>query len=542
MCALAHHDYAMLATKLGKSQHTIRNIFEQSRFDRLLVKDLKECIRYLRDKDRRRWSHLRLQGRKSDLINTLYSAMELGSQRDVVAMTTPSDSIMRVMDAHLRQYDPPEEKLNVDSLYQRSKDSKLRSPFVKVVRKIWAKEYYSMNPLRDLFYVDAETLTQLRYRSLRMHLVMIDTDGSIKPFDRGFRIRINDTHVEPPEQRVMKGVKKKGLIMQPRLDVTDFAHSSMKIDISMPEILNNFMPRFRAVVAFEVVKVLTAEEVMAEHMRKLQDHKARTANLPGSSGDAKAAITLKAASSSLSGDAGVSHNHPKQCHVCGVTKDLLRCSRCKARWYCGHAHQRDDWHRHKAECKDPAQRAREVEKQKSEHSGMKRSRPAEAQEPDSSDELIQMDVVLTLNCPLSCGRIQTAARGKNCNHPQCFDLLTYIEFSHMSHVWQCPVCLKALPLDAIIVDEEMNRILKECHEDVTQIRKAADGSYKAVDPPAESSSESQRKRKMAKTEQTKPEDFLDLSVNGSAPGSPVEDTRFAIHDQGSSMDNAIVLD
>jgi hypothetical protein len=32
-------------------------------------------------------------------------------------------------------------------------------------------------------------------------------------------------------------------------------------------------------------------------------------------------------------------------------KSLLRCGRCRLAAYCGAAHQRDDWARHKAECR-----------------------------------------------------------------------------------------------------------------------------------------------------------------------------------------------
>jgi hypothetical protein len=31
-------------------------------------------------------------------------------------------------------------------------------------------------------------------------------------------------------------------------------------------------------------------------------------------------------------------------------KKLLRCGTCRGAWYCGAAHQREDWRRHKADC------------------------------------------------------------------------------------------------------------------------------------------------------------------------------------------------
>jgi hypothetical protein len=43
----------------------------------------------------------------------------------------------------------------------------------------------------------------------------------------------------------------------------------------------------------------------------------------------------------------------------GSGKTLLRCGRCRVRAYCGVAHQRDDWARHKGECGAPCERSRQ---------------------------------------------------------------------------------------------------------------------------------------------------------------------------------------
>lgn len=44
----------------------------------------------------------------------------------------------------------------------------------------------------------------------------------------------------------------------------------------------------------------------------------------------------------------------KFCAVCSIRRDdLMRCSRCKLRWYCGVEHQRLHWGVHKGECRPP---------------------------------------------------------------------------------------------------------------------------------------------------------------------------------------------
>lgn len=39
------------------------------------------------------------------------------------------------------------------------------------------------------------------------------------------------------------------------------------------------------------------------------------------------------------------------CAVCGISGQLLRCSRCKNILYCSSEHQKLDWKRHKKQCK-----------------------------------------------------------------------------------------------------------------------------------------------------------------------------------------------
>lgn len=38
------------------------------------------------------------------------------------------------------------------------------------------------------------------------------------------------------------------------------------------------------------------------------------------------------------------------------------------------------------------------------------------------DDIEEMNFILSMKCPLSCMRIETPVRSKNCSHEQCFDL------------------------------------------------------------------------------------------------------------------------
>jgi hypothetical protein len=42
---------------------------------------------------------------------------------------------------------------------------------------------------------------------------------------------------------------------------------------------------------------------------------------------------------------------PGTCCICGSAVDLLKCSVCRSVHYCGKEHQKQDWKRHKHECK-----------------------------------------------------------------------------------------------------------------------------------------------------------------------------------------------
>merc|ERR1712154_740865 len=60
------------------------------------------------------------------------------------------------------------------------------------------------------------------------------------------------------------------------------------------------------------------------------------------------------------------------------------------------------------------------------------------------------------------------------------DLTTFLSFSHRTGTWQCPVCLKPLTYQQVVVDTEMQLILQQTDDDIDQVRLYPNGSFKAI--------------------------------------------------------------
>lgn len=85
----------------------------------------------------------------------------------------------------------------------------------------------------------------------------------------------------------------------------------------------------------------------------------------------------------------------------------------------------------------------------------------------AQDGIETMSVSLSLNCPLSVGRLKNPARGKKCVHIGCFDLETYILFSRnaTSRAWCCPICHVFTPYHSLYVDAYIADILTKVADD-----------------------------------------------------------------------------
>jgi len=68
-----------------------------------------------------------------------------------------------------------------------------------------------------------------------------------------------------------------------------------------------------------------------------------------------------------------------------------------------------------------------------------------------------------LECPLTRERLQVPARGRQCQHLQCFDLEAYISTSLRAAFhrrWRCPVCDHRLPLSEVVVCDFTRQLLR----------------------------------------------------------------------------------
>ena len=61
-------------------------------------------------------------------------------------------------------------------------------------------------------------------------------------------------------------------------------------------------------------------------------------------------------------------------------------------------------------------------------------------------------------CPLTGGPIEIPAKGVNCNHPQCFDLYSYIINRQAIGMWICPHCNQPCTLDDLRIGETESEI------------------------------------------------------------------------------------
>ena len=86
-------------------------------------------------------------------------------------------------------------------------------------------------------------------------------------------------------------------------------------------------------------------------------------------------------------------------------------------------------------------------------------------EGEEDDDLVVTELDVSLNDPLSCGRIKTPARSKKCEHFRCFDLETFLQYGSRYNSFKCQICNKELNPADIQVCKRFEKILAEAHPD-----------------------------------------------------------------------------
>ena len=86
---------------------------------------------------------------------------------------------------------------------------------------------------------------------------------------------------------------------------------------------------------------------------------------------------------------------------------------------------------------------------------------AGGKEGDSSDDdAVQIGrTVLSLRCPLTGSRIRTPARFLPVGGLSAFDLDAFLDLVSRSRKWQCPHSMRALPVQDLMLDTYLARIL-----------------------------------------------------------------------------------
>lgn len=335
-----------------------------------------------------------------------------------------------------------------------------RSPFYQVEKRCCVMPVFSQKRIQFRISLSSEDVNNIRKgkeRGLHLRLFNFVThehqEWNVSQCD----VSINARKIVIDKRSTTSGVKKKGYHIVSPLDITKEARITMDFEITSNG-------PFGGVAVIEIVRIFTVESIAQRIIARCTP---------------------------------IDPRKDKKCAICGKTSDLLRCSRCKCVWYCGTKHQAKDWPFHQTIC-SPTEF-----KQKLKSISFKQS---------ADDEVVCGETKVSLRCPLSICRIFTPIRGTDCTHPQCVDLKTFLAFSHRTGIWQCPVCLKPLKFNNVVIDNEMADILKQTDDDIDLVRLYPNGSFKAITLAEQREEENKnqvtkRKRKRKQTEE----------IDGSAP-------------------------
>lgn len=360
-------------------------------------------------------------------------------------------------------------------------------------------------------------------------------------------VQVNGIHPQIPDNRKMSKTKKKGHQLVRPLDISKMVHQNNRVEVCRVDYTHKI---FSGLIVCELIEKRDVAELVGDVSSKVVNNGPRkdikTYN-PGSNGGSSSSSSGSSGSSSSSSSShSIEPIVPPRlvpppipvCGHCGATGEhLLRCSRCKAQWYCNPDHQRQHWGKHREECFDASSRpppppspvsASPVKTEGHVHGGaVESSTHTRANPEDVEGEITEMDTMISLCCPLSLERHEIPAKGKNCSHKRCFDLETFLLYSDTSDVWQCPVCNKPLPYEDIVIDNETQQILAQFGVDVVQVRYRPDGTVEPIAEKTEDERAAQRKRRQEERSERE---------NGPAKRPNTIDTR---PDSSSSMSSSL---
>merc|ERR1712194_953881 len=77
-------------------------------------------------------------------------------------------------------------------------------------------------------------------------------------------------------------------------------------------------------------------------------------------------------------------------------------------------------------------------------------------------------LTFSLSCPITLVKLSIPARGRNCDHVQCFDLLTFLSSNSFPSArrWRCVFCEKFTPVNELVVCQMFKSMLEKFNNDI----------------------------------------------------------------------------
>lgn len=89
---------------------------------------------------------------------------------------------------------------------------------------------------------------------------------------------------------------------------------------------------------------------------------------------------------------------------------------------------------------------------------------------------------ITLQCPLTMGRLKNPCRSTTCQHIQCFDVTSYLHLQEQASQWLCPVCNNLATFENLAIDEYVKDVLDHTREDTEAVIIEPDGHWRTESP------------------------------------------------------------
>uniref|UniRef100_A0A7S0W037 SP-RING-type domain-containing protein n=1 Tax=Hemiselmis tepida TaxID=464990 RepID=A0A7S0W037_9CRYP len=112
------------------------------------------------------------------------------------------------------------------------------------------------------------------------------------------------------------------------------------------------------------------------------------------------------------------------------------------------------------------------------------------------DDIACDEIEVSLRCPFGFVRIKTPARGRDCDHIQCFDLQTWLQYCSTYGSSKCFNCNKIIPIGLLRTCPLMADVLRQVSGEADKVTITKDGNFRGLtlrkaDPPAADASQGQ---------------------------------------------------